>query len=104
VTEGSRSRVGSSPPGASSNRALAGVRRLRGLEGVVVVKLELAKNGRPRRAVPVASTLVEVASKADAPERAARLVAATLGRARFPAGSTRILAPTLVRAGRARIA
>jgi hypothetical protein len=85
----------------AANAALARISGVRGVEGLVTVLLETAKDGRVRRSEPTASTLVEVTR--GSPERAARQIAQTLGRARFPGGPARIIAPAVVRGGRARV-
>jgi hypothetical protein len=85
----------------AANAALARVPAMRGVEGLAAIRLETGKDGRVKRAVPLASTLVDVAR--GAPDAAVGRIVRALARARFPAGSARIVAPAIVRRGRARV-
>src|SRR5262249_8398919 len=85
----------------AANRALARARELRGVEGVVAVRLDTTRDGRLKRATPLATTLVDPGG--GDPARALRAVVRALERARFPAGSARVVAPALVQRGRARV-
>jgi hypothetical protein len=85
----------------AANLALARAGDVRGVEGLLAVRLETGKDGRVKRALPLASTLVEVTR--GAPERAARRILQALVRARFPAGAARIVVPSLVARGRVKV-
>jgi hypothetical protein len=84
----------------AANRALARAADLRGVEGLLAVRLEAGKDGRVKRATPLTSTLVDVGG--GAPDRAAQRVVQALARARFSAAA-RVVVPALIGRGRARV-
>jgi hypothetical protein len=79
--------------------------RAKGVEGLFTLRLDVARDGRVRRATPIVDTLVATGRDEGAAEKARRDVAARIARARLPPPSRAgiAVAPVLVGEGKARV-